>query len=257
MKQNRTSISDTFSYKDICHKASLDDNIFKCFKVAKGYADILEHVSKDQGEMYRQNITINFPEYIDYIEFFKKNDVYGNPNTYEYENIGKISPTTLRYVKVLSDLKSLYKSLDGFNIIEIGVGYGGQCKIIKDYFNVSNYYLVDLKEVLSLSRRYLSELNVKNLEFIDVDQVQNLNKNFDLVISNYAFTELEKSIQDIYINNILSKSNRGYITCNFISDIFGISSYSLDELKGKLKNFDIKNKEEFPLTHPENKIIYW
>ena len=40
------------------------------------------------------------------------------------------------------------------------------------------------------------------------------NVEIDLVISNYAFSECNYETQDIYIDKILSKSKRGYITHN-------------------------------------------
>ena len=119
-------------------------------------------------------------------------------------------------LKVLSDLKQLCGSLDNFNIIEIGVGYGGQCKIISDFFNIQNYYLVDLDESLNLAEKYLNKLNVKNVKVVRPSEIARLDKKFDLIISNYAFTEISRSIQEFYLNNILLKSTHGYITCNFI-----------------------------------------
>ena len=46
----------------------------------------------------------------------------------EVHQIGKISPNTLKYIKVLMDLKKHWKTLDNMEICEIGVGYGGQCR---------------------------------------------------------------------------------------------------------------------------------
>ena len=40
---------------------------------------------------------------------------------------------------------------------------------------------------------------------------------YDLVISNYAFTELPREIQTVYYEKIISKSAKGYITYNDIT----------------------------------------
>ena len=68
-------------------------------------------------------------------------------------NVGGIavSPTTLRYLKVANDLETLFSSLDGLRICEIGVGYGGQCRVLDAMFAVKSYTLVDLRPVLELA----------------------------------------------------------------------------------------------------------
>jgi putative sugar O-methyltransferase len=257
MLQLQSSISDTQRYKNACQMAALNDFYFSFFKQNPDYTEILEHVSEDQGRLYKQYLDKNFPEYISKLDKFKENDLYGGTKLFNYDSIGKISPTTLRYIKVLSDLKQLYGSLDNFNIVEIGVGYGGQCKIISDFFNIQNYYLVDLDESLNLAEKYLNKVNVNNVKVVRPNDIVSLNKKFDLVISNYAFTEISKTIQEFYLNNIILKSSHGYITCNFISQYCNIDSYSLKELEAKLNHFNTKKLEEFPLTHKDNLILYW
>lgn len=257
MLQLQSSISDTQRYKNACQMASLNDFYFSFFKQNPDYTEILEHVSEDQGKLYKQYLDQNFPEYISKLDKFKENDLHGGTKLFNYDGIGQLSPTTLRYIKVLSDLKQLYGSLDNFNIVEIGVGYGGQCKIISDFFNIQNYYLVDLDESLNLSEKYLNKLNVKNIKIVRPNDIVSFNQKFDLVISNYAFTEISKTIQDFYLNNIILKSSHGYITCNFISQYCNIDSYSLKELEAKLNHLDTKKLEEFPLTHKDNLILYW
>jgi hypothetical protein len=98
---------------------------------------------------------------------------------------------------------------------------------------------------------------VNSAEVIRFQDLPNINLNFDLIISNYAFTEIDKNIQDIYIEKILRKSKHGYITCNFISHFCNIDSYSLEQLESKLLEFNTKRAAEYPLTHKDNLILYW
>jgi len=63
------------------------------------------------------------------MHLFEANDHVGDPERYLYDKL-LISPSTLRYCKVFSDLVNLFTSLDGYSICEIGGGYGGQCRII-------------------------------------------------------------------------------------------------------------------------------
>ena len=257
MRHLQSSISDTYNYKNACQMAALYDLDFNSFKRNPEFNAILEHVSEDQGRQYKQHLDTYFPEYLCKLKQFKENDVHGSPVLFEYKGIGKISPTTLRYIKVLSDLKHLFGSLDNFNIIEIGVGYGGQCKVISDFFNINKYYLVDLEEVLNLADKYLKKLNVKNVEIVKPFEITALDKRFDLIISNYAFTELSRCFQELYLEKILVGCSHGYITCNFVSSEFGINSFSLTQIEKRLSNFNIRRLEELPLTHKDNLILFW
>ena len=129
-----TSLSDNQLYPHFCLQASNDLRIFNTFRRNFVYNEILEHASEEQGKAYLEQIT-KCPDILKKIDKFKANDLFENPEIFEYQYTGKISPTTLRYIKVLSDLKNLFGNLDGFNICEIGVGYGGQCRVINCYFN--------------------------------------------------------------------------------------------------------------------------
>jgi len=50
----------------------------------------------------------------------------------------------------------LFGLLDDAKIVEIGGGYGGQCKIIYDCFEPISYLMIDLGELLKLQEKYLN-----------------------------------------------------------------------------------------------------
>jgi len=257
----RTSISDKVSYIQAVRRALEDDEFFKNFKKDPGYREVLEHVSGELGRKYLQVILQNSPHYHDYnkISKFRENDQIGDPATHFYDEIGtNISPTTLRYVKVASDLENLYGDLRNLNVVEIGCGYGGQSKILMDLFAIKSYTYIDLDDVLELARKYIDSFppTRTNLNFLPFNEVRGSENKYDLVISNYAFTECTTEIQDVYLEKIINQSERGYITCNFISGIFDLQSYSLLELMGKI-NKNPSHKEEVPLSYPGNCIIGW
>lgn len=86
--------------------------------------------------------------------------------------------------------------------------------------------------------------------------LENLAQNdYDLLISNYAFSELSRDIQNLYLDKIINHSKHGYITYNDISGE-NLASYKIDEYKNIIHK-DIKILEENPLTHPLNKIVVW
>jgi len=251
----RTSISDSNQYRDTCKLAFDDDNIFKDFKNNSIYKEILEHTTHDQGRKYFDIISKNNPnlltsEYIDKVLF---NDALGNPDKRMYDDI-LISASSLRYLKVISDLLDFFGDLNGMDIIEIGVGYGGQSLLINSLFDVKSYTLVDLNEVLQLSGKYLGNFNIKNLHFYN--QFELPDNNYDLVISNYAFSECTKETQDVYIDKILNNSKHGYMTNNNISHIFNVNSYSGSDLLKHI-NTDVKVYNEVPLTHADNYMLIW
>ena len=247
-----TSISDNKAYPNVCLQASNDHEHFKDFRRNKVYNEILEHVSQEQGKEYLDLIKED-AEIFSKIDTFKENDKYGNPRVFDYPSVGKISSTTLRYIKVLADLKALFGTMDNLNIVEIGAGYGGQCRIINSYFKPNSYCLIDIKPALMLAKRFLDHYIIHSrLIYKTMDELQE--KEYDLLISNYAFTELPRPIQDIYLKKCILCSRMGYITYNELTPP-EFKSYKKEELISIIPNSKIM--EEVPLTHPNNCIIVW
>lgn len=251
------SISIFTNYPDACLAASLNEDLFNVFKSNPDYNQVLEHVTIDFGLDYLNVIKRENPQLLEkpYIDKFKENDLYGNGYIHNYDGL-LISPSTLRYIKVLSDLINIYGDLKGFKIAEIGGGYGGQCKIIKDYFEIKDYHIIDLESVNRLSEKYLDKLKVKNVRFSTSNTLNE--ENYNLVISNYAYTELDRGLQDLYKIKIIDKSDNGYITCNFINGFIPGSvfpTYTKEELLNLKVNTEILPEE--PLTFPNNFILIW
>jgi putative sugar O-methyltransferase len=222
--------------------------MFSNFRSDPVYNEILEHVSREQGAEYLKIIPSS-----EHFDEFRKNDLYGGPRVFNYPEVGDFSPTTLRYIKVLYDIEKFFGNLDGAKVFEIGVGYGGQCRLCCKYFDLKEYVLLDLPQVLRLAERYLMLYPLKpKLTFKTINECSR-GKKIDLVISNYAFTEISRDIQDVYIKKIIKKSKRGYIT---YSDISGdLNSYKKQELLSIIPG-SAEYPEE-PATHPGNCIIAW
>lgn len=251
MEYNNTSMSDNNYYPLIVKKSVEDDEMFKIFKSHEWYTPILEHVSEYLGQQYLEKIKSDYPFILKNITKYRTNDSIGSPSTYNYIEIGSMSPTTLRYMKVLGDLSKNFGSLNDLDIVEIGCGYGGQCKIIMDTYNVNSYTFIDLPSVLELTKKYLSYFGYDMNKFIFKD-ISNLTENekYDLFISNYAYTECSENIRDIYLNKIILKSKMGYITSNFLS-----KETMTNEIVNKINNCYIT--DEVPLTGSNNFIILW
>lgn len=251
-----TSLSDNGDYPQFCLKASLDDEIFKNFKQYKVYNEILEHVGYNLGLKYYDEIKKLDVSLLkdNLITEFKKNDKVGNPILFNFNEIENISGSTLRYIHVLAKLKQLFGSLNNKKICEIGVGYGGQCRILSSFFKLKSYTLIDLKPVLGLAQKYLDNYPLNTvIEYKTMNELS-YDKEYDLVISNYAFSEISKEFQKIYLDKVIKKSKSGFMIMNQIAPD-GFEQYSQNELLKEIPNSQII--EEIPLTYHSNYIITW
>ncbi len=253
-----TSISQVSGYPNFCQLAANNDHIFASFKRQPVYRAILEHVDYETGRQYLQIILAEHPEFLKDFDLCRQNDAIGDPIVHDYGEYGVFSPTTLRYIKVAGDLKQRFGDLSQKHIVEIGAGYGGQCKILSDLIGFASYTIIDLPQCNALSRRYLQKQNVKNVFFIDNDKLNSV-KTFDLVISNYAFSEIDRDEQKNYLNFVVEQAPCGYMTLNFISHVCNIQSFPMMEIINFLEkdNRLVLIDEERPNTHPDNRILTW
>jgi len=259
-----TSAMDQKKYKEFCKSAATSDSNFNKFKKGRTFWS-LGRLTKDQGQVFLDIIKNDGKSVLRYIPKFKESEIYGNPITFTYD-VGDFSPITLRYIKILVDLKRIFGTLDGLDIIEIGAGYGGQCKIISDIFNYKSYAIVDLDEVLLLIRKYLTKLNVPNITYLTCNAPTIAYKR-DLVISNYAFSECVRNIQDYYIKTVLKNSKKGYIIYNAESHysyskmtkiIHPMLPYNREEIIKILSKYhNLFILDEIPQTGSANFLIVW
>jgi hypothetical protein len=251
-----TSVSDSDNFQDflnICGSAASDPKVFSRFRRGYGLAEVVDNVSLEQGKGYIREITRQANWSDDYTKVLRFIDSLGNPRKYFFRGKGFCSPTSLRYLKVFVDLHILFGSTDDFEIAEIGVGFGGQASLILSIDKPSSYSFFDIEPVLALSKSFVENLGLgSKFNWCDGRNPERMNP--DLVISNYAFSELSRGLQEIYLKNVIIPSKRGYITWN--SSTMGLEKcYSIDELIRLIPNSRIK--AEVPNTAASNVIIYW
>jgi len=258
-KVGGSSISDAdfhADYLELVESAGKDTEIFQKFRSCSAFINILDHVSIKHGKGYINEIEASGNSDLlkkENFSLLKSIDFVGGGLQYHFRRIGKISPAYLRYLKVLSDLEILFGDLKNLKVAEIGIGFGGQGLVLNRIASVNSITFYDLPPVLDLTRRYLeSTTTLGKFEYVDGrDPVAG---NFDLVISNYAFSELSRSIQEEYLNNVVLNSEHGYITWNDLA-FQHLGSFSLAELLRLIPNSQIL--AEVPLTARNNSIIYW
>ena len=186
------SITEHTRYPAFCQQAVMDDGIFARFKRCPDYRQILEHVGDATGRDYLDFILQRDPKIVTLFDKFRENDAIGEPIIFDYGKYGWFSPTTLRYIKVACDLTQEFGDLSKMHIVEIGGGYGGQCKIIADLTGFASYTIIDIPEAIALTKKYLSLLGVRNVNFITNNNLSQVGS-YDLIVSNYAFSEIDRS----------------------------------------------------------------
>ena len=254
------SASDNGEYPELALKAALDPATFSVFRRHHKYTSILEHVSRKEGEQYLNIIRGEYKIKDDEIfQILKPLMEVGNPKLLRIKGLSnKISTTGLRYLKIALDIKKITGSKIG-NVVEIGCGYGGQAIILDQLLQIESYTFYDLWQVNLLIKRFIENSNFSSKYTISTIREDSFNcrNSWDFCISNYAFSELPKAIQEIYINKIINKTRKGFMLMNSgVSGKFGnVINFSQKELLNTLKNASIH--DEIPLTYVDNYLLTW
>jgi hypothetical protein len=117
--------------------------------------------------------------------------------------------------------------------------------------------MFDLPTVLKLVSKYLDN-HLLQSSYTPITLNQHLgDKNYDLVISNYAFSELPAALQKVYIKKVIKKSKRGYLTMNSgkVDSVFSEGKITLEEFQSHIPNTRIL--EENPFSAKGNYLIVW
>jgi hypothetical protein len=225
------------------------------FKSDQNYRQILEHVSKSQGDEYLKLIQDEFNDFYtvylkNIIELITENDLIGNPIKSDFNLNNKLiicSPTNWRYIYhsclILKYIKSLSEKPK--RIIEVGAGFGGLIFYLHKMaymFNINSdlmeYCIFDLPIPGSLQQKYL------NFHGINVNvNPKNLTDEISFFISNYAFSELSEKIRNSY-SDVINLCQHGFLVWNMIS------VYQFIE-----KSLTIE--DERPKTGDINKFVRW
>lgn len=253
---------DTSAYvhSPVCEDAVKNNSTFNTFKSDRQFTTILEHTSVENSHQFMNQIINLYGEYAKLIDWslVKQNDLLGSAYIIEYPQLSNIisldnylfSPSTVAYVfKALDILNHIKNSkLKSVDVLEIGAGYGGQCKMIFDIsklFNVeiNSYTLVDLYWPNKLQEKYLKELGYSNkIQFVSYEELVEGKDlpSFNYLISIYALGEFTKDTQNFYIDK-MNKFPHHYLVWN------------TPDIQERFLLSDIE--EESPKTGPYNMVI--
>lgn len=250
-----TSISHSTPFVEFCGTAADDDKLYAHFKRNPIFRGILEHVTWDQGQVYYDHVREHFPELLEKLPACQVNDKVGEPITHKYD-FGEFSPTTLRYLKVATDLAYHFGNLGDLNVLEIGGGYGGQLVLCETLCGFKSWTMVDLPEVLKLQQRYLGEVVPMKKPVIKYVSCYELSdERYDLVISNFGFSECVRSYQDKYVETYMSHGEKIYMAMNFVqNEVYPEfkGMHTTEELVDKL---GVTAFAEVPMTDKRNAIL--
>jgi len=256
----KLSRSSNKKYPEYCKIASEDNEVFQNFRNNSSYTSVLEHVSPELSNEYYQALkNLNYSD--DYIySICKILDQPGNPRKFKVSNsISELTGSSLRYLYTGLDIKNKLNLNKIINVVEIGAGYGGQSVILDKILPIENYFYVDLQEVNQLIDRFVSNFNLNfNYTFNTLEDKFDYDQEFDLVISNYAFSELPRNLQNLALNKIINNSKKGYMIINshgLEKNIFlkKYDFHTIDELKKLIPN--LLTLEEYPQSHKNNKLL--
>lgn len=201
-----TSATDRADYRAACENADIES-----FRSHPMFTSNVETVPEEWGPSYMEVIRKS-PLYTLMGEFARNDDV-GGPRRILYDGKWTLAATTLRYIHVMVELLRLNGDMRDWSVCEIGVGYGGQFRIADAACDLFSYTLVDTPPALALTRRFLGHFHVRSaMSFQDPDSVTPAE--YDLVVSNFAFSEMTREMQKVYLDTVIFRAKHGYMMYN-------------------------------------------
>jgi len=258
-KERASSLEDNKVYPVFCHAAATDEDVFAHFKRSPIFNLMHECLTFEEGKEYIEALSAQNPTFLRHAEKCQKNDAIGDPRTFYYPGFGTFSPTTLSYMKIAADLEKRYGSLKGKRVIEIGGGYGGLCTVLTQLHAFESYTIVCHPHGLELIKKYLEKQGIRTVKCVTPEQLRLAENSYDLVISNYTFSENSKPLQKMYLDLVLRHAKSGYLVCTQVPKHFLVRPYVKKELLSRLKGAGIKCActKECPLLLKGNYLLEW
>jgi putative sugar O-methyltransferase len=187
----------------------------------------------------------------------------------------------LDYLLVIGELVFLEESFENMEfpktIVEIGAGFGRTCHgLLSRFDSISRYEIIDLSEVLKISRSYLqsvlSESNFKKVIFISAENTEKEFSTADLCIQIDGLQEMEVETIDFYYKYVIQNCSSFYSSnpiAKYLPEHAGITTgveipppvFSLGKSRDIADIWDMQDLEENREKHtlnylPENFTIF-
>lgn len=212
-EDGRESISGNMPWARVCASYAHGSIESRQFRRLKAVRSVVETVGITEARHYAARIREWAAGWLDHPQV-RAIDDWGDPIRCPAILLGTsraFSPTTLRYLATALWLKRSGKLPPNSEILEIGVGFGGLAAM-NALVSGSTTVLVDLPQVEQAAVRMMHELGmgehvVRSTSLGNTDTVQ-------LLVSNYAFSELSSSLQDDYLRDHLTRARHGAMVSN-------------------------------------------
>ena len=251
-------IYDLSVFAECSEGAAKNEELFATFKQNPFFNLLWENSSEEEGALWMEKIAACYPELLKKLERIKESDRIGSPRVYSYQEYGEFSPATLRFAALGGEIEERCGNLAELNVIQIGAGYGGLCKVLHATSGFKTYTLVDLPQQLALAKRYLDVFGVNNVSYLTPEELP-LGVHYDLVLSDRSFSEFNRSFQVLFFDRILAHSHSGFLLGHLFPKHYGVQPLSFDELKSRFDkkgNFARWEIQE-PTIESENYFIFW
>lgn len=234
-------------YLEISREAATKYQNYLTFRSNSHYLKILIANSKEYGQKILDHLLVTQPELISKLHIVRKNDQLGSPVTYDYGKYGRLATDSLRYLNSIATIQKQFPDLQkDWKMVELGGGYGGLCYLLSQLVGFGEYTFLEVPEVLMLAHRYLKE--EKKLENVTLGMADDLEpkESYDLLISDYAFSELDEECMEKYTERWLRKCKRVYLSMNIWDE--GRKKRWYDKLKSifsEVKEFVVEPATEW------------
>ena len=184
--------------------------------------------ARDGSTRYYKSLMYEFALYLN--EIFEKQSIHegfkiedllpkiqsqnlGSPPTIRFEGFD----VSLDYLLALEEYAFCRDALDkSVSVCEIGAGFGRTCHTLLSLTDVESYTIIDLPEVLALSKAYLyqvlNEKEFKKITFLSDDNCKSVGE-FDLAVNIDSLQEMPNEVGKAYLDLIADKA-RYFFTKN-------------------------------------------
>lgn len=210
--------ADTDRYRAECDKAASDPEAFAVFRQQTEIIRTMEGREPEWAAELWQFAVEKWPAARNYRKFFRRLDAIGGPqNPQEVSQGFFLTATMASFIADAAALVYCFGNLNGLHIAELGGGYGALAAIVCGTQAPGSYTIYDIPETCALQRAYLGAARtagVKTSSFIGEVTP-------DMVVSNYAFSELNVDSRKEIGKRMFLKSPRGFVTWHSLTNIEG------------------------------------
>jgi hypothetical protein len=138
-------------------------------------------------------------------------------------------------------VENLLSRFDGQEVVEIGAGIATFAATVMTLSTPKRYTIYDLPDILELQKLFLHRVlpssKFDRIRFCSAHEISG-NESFDLVYSTYAFSELEFSVAEKYLENVVKQSKVGFMTYNHLGSKFHVRNMEIFDLCKRLLTGD-------------------